>query len=140
VVVASAGNEGTTQPMYPAAATGGIAVGALTKLPPRSGRGADPERASFSNYGPWVDCATAGVDVVGPYVTGYGGPDSAGHRTRFKGWAAWSGTSFAAPHVAGRIAAVLGGGATTSAKVAAAIVLAGGEPLDPVLGLGVMVR
>ena len=61
VVVASAGNEGTTQPWYPAAATGVIAVGAVTKLPPRSGRGDPAERASFSNHGPWVDCATAGV-------------------------------------------------------------------------------
>ena len=140
VVVASAGNEGTTQPWYPAAATGVVAVGAVTKLPPRSGRGAPVERASFSNHGPWVDCATAGVGVVGPYVTGLGGPDSSGNRQRFKGWAAWSGTSFAAPHVAGRIAAVLGGGATASARVAAASVLAGGESLDPALGLGVLVR
>jgi Subtilase family len=140
VVVASAGNEGSTQPWYPAASTGVVAVGALTKLPPRSGRGDPPERAAFSNHGPWVDCATAGVGIVGPYVTGLGGPDSAGNRARFKGWAAWSGTSFAAPHVAGRIAAAIANGTTTSARVAAASVLAGGESLDPALGLGVMVR
>jgi Subtilase family len=140
VVVASAGNEGTTQPMYPAAAPGVLAVGAVTKLPPRSGRGAPAERAPFSNHGPWVDCATAGVGIVGPYVTGLGGPDASGDRTRFRGWAAWSGTSFAAPHVAGRVAAVLAGGATTSARVAGAMVLAGGEALDPALGLGVLVR
>ena len=73
-------------------------------------------------------------------MTGLGGPDTAGNRQRFKGWAAWSGTSFAAPHVAGRIAGVLGSGTTTSARVAAASVLAGGESMDPALGLGVLVR
>jgi hypothetical protein len=135
VAVAAAGNEATTQPMYPAAAKRVIGVGAVRT----DGRGRALERAPFSNHGTWVDCAAAGVDVVGPYVTGLGGPDPDGHRPSFKGWASWSGTSFAAPFVAGRIAAAIAGG-IGSARVAAATVLAGGTGLDPAWGVGVQVR
>ena len=131
VIVAAAGNEATTQPMFPAATKGVIAVGALD----------GGVRAEFSNYGPWVDCATGGVDVLGPYVSGIPAPPATpGGRARtFKGWATWSGTSFASPFVAGRIAARLATGATDSARVAAAMVLAEGIPLAPGEQLGVRI-
>ena len=132
VVVAAAGNEGTSQPMYPAALKGVVAVGAVES----SGSG----HAPFSNFGPWVDCCARGVDVFGPYVTGRGGPVAgAPAAVFFDGWATWSGTSFATPYVAGLIARAIAGG-ITSARVAAASVLAGGLPLDPALGLGVLLR
>lgn len=130
VIVAAAGNEATSQPMYPAALKGVIAVAAVDRR--RS-------RASFSNFGTWVDCSAAGVDVFGPYVKGKGGPDAEGKRPRFRGWARWSGTSFATPWVAGRIARTIAAG-TPSARVAAAVVLSTGTPLDPGSGLGVLVE
>ncbi|NUR57150.1 MAG: S8 family serine peptidase, partial [Catenulispora sp.] len=51
------------------------------------------ERASFSNYGWWVDAAAPGQNVVSTFLD--------------DGYAAWSGTSFAAPYVCGRIAALM---------------------------------
>ena len=48
VVVASAGNETSARPQYPAALPNVVSVGALGPT----------GRAWFSNYGPWVDaCA-----------------------------------------------------------------------------------
>lgn len=130
VLVAAAGNEATSEPRYPAALKGVVGVGALD-LP-------GTHRARFSNFGPWVDCCAVGVDVFGPYVTGLGGPMPDGSQPAFKGWATWSGTSFATPYVSGLIAAAIAAG-TTSARVAAASVLAAGTPMPLALGLGVKV-
>jgi subtilisin family serine protease len=64
------------------------------------------ERAWFSNFGDWVTAWAPGVDIVstffhhnGPAVP-IGGLDP----DNYTGWAEWSGTSFAAPQVAGSIA------------------------------------
>ncbi|MEJ7846261.1 MAG: S8 family serine peptidase [Acidimicrobiales bacterium] len=130
VVVAAAGNEGTTQAMFPAALKGVVAVAALDA-------GGSP--TPWTNRGPWVDCAALGDGVVGPHVRGMGAPHGGAPAQAFDGWARWSGTSFAAPHVAGRIAAALAAGAG-SARVAAATVLASGQPLPVASGLGVRVR
>ncbi len=130
VVVAAAGNEATAQPMFPAAMKGVIGVASYN---PEVGH-----RSTFSNYGPWVDCAAAGDRVVGPYVKGKGGPLADGTQRDFEGWARWSGTSFAAPQVAGRIAEVMASG-VPSARVAAAMVIAGGANLPPAEGVGVFI-
>lgn len=61
VVVASAGNNGGTQPTYPAAAAGAVGVMATDTA---------NRRAWFSNYGPWVSLAAPGVNI---YTTLYGG-------------------------------------------------------------------
>ncbi|WP_157430606.1 S8 family peptidase [Actinomadura macra] len=87
VVVACAGNAATDRPFWPAALKPVIGVAALD----------GDDRAAFSNYGWWVDACAQGVDVASSYVTFDG-------RTDFEGYATWSGTSFAAPAVAGRIA------------------------------------
>lgn len=96
-VVAAAGNQARSQPFYPAAFPDVIGVGALD---------ADLGRASFSNHGPWVNAWALGVDVVSSYVgtdvmasadTDPGGNDGA----------VWGGTSFAAPRLAGHIAAAM---------------------------------
>ena len=95
VVVASAGNDGTVRPYYPAAMPGVVGVGALDQA----------RRAGFSNFGPWVDACASGVDVVSTFFTDF--DDSAPGRglvNRYRGWASWSGTSFAAPRVAAAIA------------------------------------
>jgi serine protease len=115
VVVCSAGNEATDRPTYPAALPATderhIAVGALNP--------ADHSVALFSNIGPWVDVYAPGVSLVSTVPVAFDGGiqagtrDDKGGRRRetldvddFRGgFGVWSGTSFAAPVVAGRIAA-----------------------------------
>lgn len=88
-IVASAGNDETDQLVYPAALPGVVAVGS---------KDAAGNRSCFSNYGQWVD-----VWEVGEEVYASGGTNPAWEGT-------WSGTSFAAPQRAARIA-VVGAGA-----------------------------
>jgi hypothetical protein len=114
VFVASAGNDSTSQPSWPAACKDVVAVTAVDR---------EGQPAPFANYGSWVDCCALGVDIDDHYVTGTLALRDGSERV-FDGRARWSGTSFAAPRVAGAIAAKLASGVTTSARVAAAMVLA----------------
>jgi len=84
LLVASAGNDNTSTPQYPAAYPGVITV-AATNL-------AD-QKASFSNFGSNVVVDAPGVDIISAYPGG--------------GYAYASGTSFSAPEVAGEVALVL---------------------------------
>jgi hypothetical protein len=98
VVVASAGNDGTSLPMYPAVLPYVVAVGALDH---------EGAPAPFTNYGPWVRACTLGVEVVSTFFTDFNGshPSQAGDDIdEFVGWASWSGTSFAAPRVLAALA------------------------------------
>lgn len=101
VVVAAAGNAGNNQPFWPAAQPGVVAVGAVNdsfQLP------AHPN--DFSNYGPWVTVYARGVRVVNAFTTGKLKYElSSGTATFTKPFCSWSGTSFATPHVTGKIAA-----------------------------------
>jgi len=70
----------------------------------------DGVRSSFSNHGPWVACCTRGESVVSTFVTAQNAlPEEATGTSRidFDGWASWSGTSFAAPKVAGALACIV---------------------------------
>jgi subtilisin family serine protease len=93
LVVAAAGNSGSSRPAWPAALPDVVAVGAL----------AATGRAPFSNFGPWVDACAPGVDVVSTFFTQFD-EDIDGMVRSFRGWARWSGTSFTAPIVAAAIA------------------------------------
>ena len=55
VLVAAAGNDNTSNKMYPAAYDDVIAVAATDY---------NDQKASFSNYGDWVDVAAPGVDIL----------------------------------------------------------------------------
>jgi hypothetical protein len=96
VLVVAAGNDGSDRPFWPAAYDWTTAVGALT-------RGGD-YRTAWTNYGHWVDVYASGENVVVPFPNGtYEYLD--GTTSQFtNGHALWSGTSFAAPAVAGMIA------------------------------------
>ncbi len=95
LVVAAAGNDATGRRTYPAALPGVVAVAALD----------DGGRAAFSNFGPWVDACTPAVDVISTFFDDVDDKAEDGELLeQFRGWARWSGTSFAAPKVAGVIA------------------------------------
>ena len=104
VVVAAAGNHDPkkhkgvtpTRKFYPAAFSTVVGVAALSPLR----RNRDPKLAPFSNFGEWVDVSAVGVGQVSTFLRfkDKRGPE-------FDGFATWNGTSFAAPAVAGAIAA-----------------------------------
>jgi subtilisin family serine protease len=99
VVVAAAGNNGSDRVFWPAALPDVTAVGATGA----AGSG----RAGFSNHGPWVDAWAPGEHVASSFVT-FDGPEPPRcdiDPDCFRGYATWSGTSFAAPGVSGAIAA-----------------------------------
>ena len=106
-IVAAAGNEHGSSMVWPAAFDGVLAVGALDRRADWLHDTAVPCR--FSNYGPWVDVFAEGVDLLGPLP----------RDDEFDGWSRWSGTSFGAAVVSGRIAQiVLERGCTGTAAVA----------------------
>lgn len=84
LVVAAAGNEGSSTQTYPAALPGVVAVGATDR---------DDTRASVSSYGSWVALGAPGADV---YATVPGAQ-----------YGARTGSSVAAAHVAGTAALLL---------------------------------
>lgn len=90
-VVVAAGNAGADAcQTTPARIADVVTVGATDRF---------DQRASFSNVGSCVDIFAPGVDIVSAYNK--------------RGYYAESGTSMAAPHVAGAIAVLAKGGTTT---------------------------
>ena len=81
LVVAAAGNGGSSSPVYPAFYTNCIAVAATDST---------DFLASFSQFGSWVDIAAPGVAVLSTIPN--------------NGYTSYDGTSMACPHVAGAAA------------------------------------
>lgn len=97
VLVASAGNDGTCVPQYPAAFDQVIAVGAVGPDGP----------PPWTNYGDWVDACAPGVELVSSFFAAFDGAFPAMNTVdvdEFAEWACWSGTSFSAPVVAAALA------------------------------------
>ena len=91
LIVASAGNEATTRPHYPAAFPSVLSVGALdgtvdSDLSPWSSPSKTAPVADFSNRGSTVDVYALGVDLPTTHVNGYrfetGGRPHRGQGTR----------------------------------------------------------
>ncbi len=105
IVVAAAGNLGDSRKVFPAADDWTIGVGAVEL----TGTGKKiPKPAAFSNFGEWVDVCADGVDVASSFeAKPYQGSSSPHKVEQFNGEAVWSGTSFAAAHVSGKVAGIL---------------------------------
>ena len=81
IVIGAAGNDGSNQPMYPAAFETVISTSAVDR---------NRQLATYSNYGISIDIAAPGSDIV--------------TTVRNNGYGSVSGTSFAAPQVSGVVA------------------------------------
>ena len=128
VVVASAGNDGSCRPTYPAAFPDVVSVGAVGPTGP----------APFSNYGPWVRACAPGVDLLSTFYEGYNGAERPGEAgvdpDSFNGWALWSGTSFSAPVVAAALARTVAVEGCTAQEAVARVIDEPGLMRIPNLG------
>ena len=95
VIVAGAGNDGTTTPFYPAAFDNVVSVAAFDE---------DHRRPSFSNYGTWVDISAPGNAILSTYPMAACGSSTTPGDTGC--YALNTGTSMATPHVAGAAALI----------------------------------
>ncbi|MGI8315984.1 S8 family peptidase [Halobacillus mangrovi] len=108
VIIAAAGNDGVSTTFEPASYANVIAVGAVDQY---------NRKASFSNYGTWVDVTAPGVSIAST--------------TPNNGYMYMSGTSMASPHVAG-LAGLLASQGRSNSNIRAAIE----QTADPISGTG----
>ncbi|MGY1679263.1 S8 family peptidase [Geodermatophilus sp. SYSU D01176] len=132
LVICAAGNYGDVRRCWPAAFSDDpefrdhvVSVAALRLDDDHEGQVVGAE---WSTHGDWVTCSTLGQGVVSTYVVGREAPasdeldpDTFGPNS----WATWSGTSFAAPQVAGAVVRMVRDGEHATAKEALDALLAG---------------
>jgi Subtilase family len=97
LAVAAAGNFGDTRPCWPAAFPEVVSVAGLAP---------DMLPSQWSTHGFWVTCSTIGQGLRSTYVEGQQSFefDPTPHVFGPDAWAAWNGTSFAAPQITGALA------------------------------------
>lgn len=114
LLIATAGNDTTDTKRYPAALNNVMAVGATNRF---------ERRVSWSNFGPWVDIAAPGdriyTTIPGVSLESSGTYDYA------------SGTSFAAPYVAGAAALMFSDNPALTNVQARARLENTADPVDP---------
>ncbi len=129
VLVAAAGNDTSPAPFWPAAFPWAVGVGALD----RDGRVSD-----FSNYGVSADVYALGRNLVNAFPDGtyecHETPHKGDLRVFKTGMARWSGTSFAAPVVAGLIAAEISDSGSDAATARDAVLARALTVSDPIVG------
>lgn len=129
VLVAAAGNDGWAAPFWPAAFDWCVGVGSLD----RDGRVSD-----FSNYGVSADVYALGRNLVNAFPDGtyvcHESPDKGDVRRFTTGMARWSGTSFAAPIVAGLIAREISESHSSAAQARDVVLGRAVRDSDPVIG------
>jgi len=123
LVVAAAGNEDTTDPMYPASCPGVLSVGA-TYAEWYTWPWPDL-KATISNYGSTVDIAAPGVEIISTTPVG-------GSLFYDPSYDYSDGTSMASPFVAGAAALVRGKWPTmTAQQVSDLLVSTSAKPIPP---------
>jgi subtilisin family serine protease len=137
IIVAAAGNDATTRPMFPAAFTTFPGALGQDRAPIVSvgARNPDGTIALFSNGGDWVTCFRPGAGLVSTFPVTFDGSGQPAFRVEAAdgtraaydpdnfscGFGTWSGTSFAAPILAGEIAAAMAGTSCLPVDAAAMI-------------------
>ena len=129
VLVAAAGNDSWAAPFWPAAFDWCVGVGSLD----RDGRVSD-----FSNFGVSADVYALGRNIVNAFPDGtfecHESPDKGDVRVFGTGLARWSGTSFAAPLVAGMIAREISLTGSSAADARDAVLAMSTYDSDPTIG------
>ena len=129
VLVAAAGNDGWSAPFWPAAFDWCVGVGSLD----RDGRVSD-----YSNFGVSADVYALGRNHVNAFPDGtfecHESPDKGDVRVFSTGMARWSGTSFAAPVVAGLIAREISETGATATAARDAVLARATYDSDPTVG------
>ena len=118
VLIAGAGNDGTTERFYPAAYDNVISVAAFDE---------DHRRASFSNYGTWVDISAPGNEILSAYRMAACLASNVPGDTGCYTWN--SGTSMATPHVSGAAALLWSRPDVTSNTAVVSLLLNSADPV-----------
>lgn len=129
VLLAAAGNDSWSAPFWPAAFDWCVGVGSLD----RDGRISD-----FSNFGVSADVYALGRNHVNAFPDGtfvcHETPNKGDVRVFDTGMARWSGTSFAAPIVAGMIAREISVSGSTAEEARDAVLALAVHDSDPMIG------
>ena len=107
VLVASAGNDNSSNAISPTVSRGTISVAALE---------ADNKKAPYSNFGSFVRVSAPGSNIRSTYSDG--------------GYASWSGTSFAAPFVSAEAALILSAKPTLTSEGVTSIIRGTAHSVD----------
>ena len=129
VLVAAAGNDSWSAPFWPAAFDWCVGVGSIDR---------DERVSDFSNFGVSADVYALGRNHVNAFPDGtftcHESPDKGDVRVFSTGMARWSGTSFAAPYVAGRIAREISETGSSARDARDAVLARARYDSDPMVG------